>query len=109
MMHSPQKCEAVFSWALNTGNLDRVEMDIAAQSQKVVVAIHQFCFETSIKKVSMAVMPQVIINGIRRGERLHELREISLGSLKNQVRMVSHADKHIQADIILLYALRQTE
>jgi hypothetical protein len=73
-------------------------MNIAAQFQQITVLVHQDGFESPLVQVSDPAVTAIVIAGIGNIKLPHEFRQVGLGRLDNQVKVVAHQDVGVYAD-----------
>ena len=93
---------------LHRADAYRVEVNVAREGQKVVVAFDQLGFEAAVEQVAVAAVAKVVVDRVGRRERLHEFRAVRLRGLEDQVEVVRHADEQIEPDVELLDAFGQS-
>src|SRR5436190_14068802 len=75
----------------------RVQMDVPDQAQAPLLWIDQHRLESSLKKVPCSIMLALEPNAIADVEPLNGAAKIGLGQFRQQMVMVIHQDKRVQA------------
>ena len=69
---------------------NRVEHDIAAELQQIALAVHDDCFEPTLQHVADPTVMAIEGLGVDPVELAHGPRQIGVGRLYNQVKVVVH-------------------
>lgn len=76
---------------------DRVEMNLSQQREHVGIGIDQHCFVSALEQMSRRVQLFMAIARVTRSNALHDLAERAIGDLNEQVDMVGHPAKGVDA------------
>ncbi len=69
---------------------NRIEVNVTADLQQILVSIDENALETPLKKVPGLVVPPIVGLGIDAVDLAHQLREVGATRLENEVIVVVH-------------------
>ena len=86
-------------------------MDIAAQLHEISVFLYEYSLKTPLEEVANPLVAAIEISGIAAVDVMHYLRKIAIGSLNNQVVVISHegitVNKRTVAPVALLEEVKK--
>lgn len=97
----------VLARGLNDLRADGIHVYIAGEPLGVSVRLDEDAFESSLKKVSEAILTLIMICRISRIDKVHDLRQIAAGRLGHKMKMILHKAIGVEAGLVRFARFRK--